>query len=405
MGPQTTEVRRDAPLAQGASVRAVLSYGFRPFFLLGAAWAVIALAAFVAALAGAVSVPAGGLALARWHAHELLFGFVVAAIAGFLLTAVPTWTSSQPVRGLPLAVLCVLWLAGRVVLWPWLGLQGSPFILVDAAFLPALAAAVGIAVVRARNYRNFQFMLFLLLLGAADCVFLATQLGWLAPLPFDPLRFAANLVLLMIAVVGGRIVPLFTRNALLRARIKVDMAPNPWLERALIAALAAVIVVDLARPESALAGGVAALAAVLLGAGLSRWHGHRTLSMPIVWILHAGYAWLAIALALKAAWLLGSVPWAANWLHALTAGAFGTMILGVTTRVALGHSGRELVVAKAIAAAYVLVITGAALRIAAPIILPAQYVAVLAAAAVAWAGAFVIFLLVYSPILVTPRRG
>ena len=126
------------------------------------------------------------------------------------------------------------------------------------------------------------------------------------------------------------------------------------------------LVADLVRPDTALAGMFAAIAAALLVAGASRWHGQRTLSMPIVWILHAGYLWIVIALALKAAWLLGGAPWAANWLHALTAGAFGTMILGVTTRVALGHSGRELVVATPIAIAYGLVIAGAALRIVAP---------------------------------------
>jgi uncharacterized protein involved in response to NO len=400
----TTQAESGA-LARGPSLSAFLSYGFRPFFLLGAAWAPIALTAFAAALAAGIALPAGGLALARWHAHEMLFGFVAAAVAGFLLTAVPTWTSSRPVSGLPLALLCALWLGARAALWPWLGLQGTPWVLLDAAFFPAVAIAIGVALVRARNYRNFQFIFALLLLAAADYVFLASHLGWLEPLPFDPLRFAANLVLLMITVVAGRIVPLFTRNALLRARVNVVIEPKPWLERASFAAVAAVVVVDLVRPDTALAGAVAAIAAVLLMAGASRWHGHRTLTMPIVWILHAGYAWIVVALALKAVWLLGGASWAANWLHALTAGAFGTMILGVSTRVALGHTGRDLAVTKAITVAYGLVIAGAVLRIAAPIVLPAFYVANIIAAAAAWAGAFVIFLLVYVPILVTPRRS
>lgn len=400
----TSHAEAGAP-ARRAGLSALLSYGFRPFFLLGGAWAPIALVAFTAALAGAVPVPVDGLVLGRWHGHEMLFGFVAAAVAGFLLTAVPTWTSSEPVRGLPLGLLCVLWLAGRVVLWPWLGLQSTPWIMLDAAFFPALAAAVGIALVRARNYRNFQFILLLLLLGAADFVFLAVHLAWIGPTPFDPLRFAANLVLLMIAVVGGRIVPLFTRNALLRARVKVTIAPRPWLERASLAAVAAVIVIDLTRPDTPAGGAAAAVAALLLGARVAGWHGHRTLGMPIVWILHAGYLWLAIALALKSAWLLGGVPWAANWLHALTAGAFGTMILGVATRVALGHAGRDLVAANAIVVAYGLVIIGAVLRIAMPALMPGLYLGGLAAAAAAWAGAFVIFVLVYAPILLAPRRG
>jgi uncharacterized protein involved in response to NO len=402
MGLQTTQGQSGAP--GRPTLSAFLSYGFRPFFLVGALWAAIAVAAFVAALSGGLHWPADALTPARWHAHEMLFGFVAAAVAGFLLTAVPTWTSSRPVSGSALALLCALWLGARAALWPWFGLQSTPWILLDAAFLPALAAAVGIALVRARNYRNFQFMLLLLLLAAADFWFLASHLGWLGPPPFDLLRFAANLVMLMITVVAGRIVPLFTRNALLRAHVKVVIEPKPWLERASFAAVVAVLIVDLVRPDTALAGVLAAIAAALLSAGVSRWYGHRTLSMPIVWILHAGYLWIVIALALKAAWLLGGFVWAANWLHALTAGAFGTMILGVTTRVALGHSGRELVVAKPIAVAYWLVIAGAALRVIAPVVLP-FYFGIIFAAAAAWALAFVIFLLVYAPILVTPRQS
>jgi uncharacterized protein involved in response to NO len=212
-----------------------------------------------------------------------------------------------------------------------------------------------------------------------------------------------NLVMLLIAIVGGRIIPAFTRNALLKSGAQCVFTPRPWLDRASLAAVAAVLGADIVRPESALAGGLAALAAGLLAARASRWHGHRTLGIPIVWILHAGFAWVYVALALKAVWLLAHAPWAANWLHALTAGAFGTMTLGVMTRVALGHTGRELVVARAIAAAYVLVIAGAALRVVGPTALPAHYVQVLATAGALWSASFVIFLAVYAPILVAPR--
>lgn len=382
---------------------ALLSYGFRPFFLLGAAWAVIALLTLLGALAFG-AWPGDAPTPARWHAHEMLFGFVAAAIAGFLLTAVPTWTGSQPIRSWPLAALAAIWLLGRAVMNPWLGIEDTPWILLDAAFLPALATAVGVSLVRARSYQNFQFMLFLMLLTVADLVFLTERLGWIGALTFDPLRFAANLVMLMIVVVGGRIIPAFTRNALLKGGVRSVITPRVWLERASVAAIAAVIILDIAAQDSPLAGWGAAIAALLVGARLSQWQGHRTLSMPIVWILHAGYGWVAVALALKAAWLLAQAPWAANWLHALTAGAFGTMILGVTTRVALGHSGRALVVARAIVAAYVLVILGAVLRIVGPIAFPAHYVALMAAALVTWVGAFVIFIVVYGPILVTPRR-
>jgi uncharacterized protein involved in response to NO len=383
---------------------ALFSYGFRPFFLLAAAWATFP----VLALLGGIALgawPGEALPLARWHGHEMLFGFVAATIAGFLLTAVPAWTGSRPVSGVPLAALAVLWLAGRVAMSPLPGIQGTPWLLLDAAFFPALAIVLAVPLVRTRNYRNLQFLLMLALLASADAVFVSVQLGWLGPSPFDPLRFAANLVLLLIAVVGGRIIPAFTRNALLKSGVKCAIAPLPWLDRASIAAVAAVIVADIVRPDSGLAGGLAALAAGLLAARASRWHGHRTLRMPIVWVLHAGFGWLCVALALKATWLLAYAPWAANWLHALTAGAFGTMTLGVMTRVALGHTGRELVVARSIAAAYVLVIAGAALRVVGPTALPVYYAQVLAAAGVLWSAAFVIFLVVYAPMLVGPRPG
>jgi uncharacterized protein involved in response to NO len=380
---------------------ALFSYGFRPFFLLAAAWAAFALLALLGGLAlGAWPVDA--LPITRWHAHEMLFGFIAASIAGFLLTAVPTWTGSRPISGAALAALAGLWLAGRAAMSPWLGLQGTSWLWLDVAFLPALAVVLAVPLVRTRNYRNLQFLLVLGLLTGANSLFVGAQLGWLAPAAFDPLRFAANLVLLMIVVVGGRIIPLFTRNALLKRGVRCGFAPLPWLDWTSLAAVACVVVADVAWPDTALAGWLAALSAAFLALRASRWHGHRTARMPIVWILHAGFAWLYVALALKAVWLLGHAPWAANWLHALTAGAFGTMTLAVMTRVALGHTGRELVVARPIVAAYALVIAGAALRVVGPV-LSAYYLQAVVVAGVMWAAAFAVFLVVYAPMLVAPR--
>jgi uncharacterized protein involved in response to NO len=379
-----------------------LSHGFRPFFLLAASYAVAALVALVAGLVLGVW-PAAALPPVRWHGHEMLFGFVAAAIAGFLLTAVPTWTNRPPVAGGALAVLAAIWLAGRVVMMPGLGLQNTPVVLLDALFFPALGVAVGASLVPARNYRNWLFLAILVLFTAADLVFLCTHLGWLEPLPFDPLRLVANLVMLMIALIGGRIVPLFTRNALLRNRMTVGIAQRPWLERATFAALIGVVLLDIVRADGAAAGVLAAIAAALLATRLAHWHGHRTLQITIAWILHVGYAWLVLALALKSVWLLAAEPWAAYWLHALTAGAFGTMVLGVMTRVALGHSGRPLVVPPAITVAYLLVIGGALLRVAGPALLPTYYLPLVTVAMVCWTSAFLIFVAVYLPILIKPR--
>ena len=333
----------------------------------------------------------------------MLFGFVAAAIAGFLLTAVPTWTSRPPIAGTPLALLALLWLAGRAVMSPALGLQGTPFVFVDALFFPGVAVATGLSLVPARNFRNLPFLGVLGLLTAADLVFLSAQLKWIPAEPFDTLRLAANLAQLMIVVIGGRIIPLFTRNALTKAGVTVSITATPWLDRAALAAVAAVVAIDVVQPDRSAGGVVGLLAAALIAARLAHWHGHRTLHLPIVWVLHAGHAWVVVALGLKAAWILGGAPWAVNWLHALTAGALGTMILGVMSRVALGHTGRPLKVAVPIVAAYGLVTVGAALRVAAPALVPAYYVPSLIVAMLAWAGGFVIFLVVYLPILIAPR--
>lgn len=384
-----------------AFVRTFLSYAFRPFFLLAAIWAVLALVQTLVALAGA-GWAIDALPLFRWHGHEMIYGFVAAAIAGFLLTAAPTWTSTKPVLGLPLAGLVLLWIAGRVVVNPLTGLHATPAVILDLAFFPVLAAVLAVPLVRTRNLRNYPFVLMLALLFAADAAFHAFSAGWLA-LSFDPLRAAANLVLAIVVVVGGRIIPAFTRNALVRERVGSAIRPAPWLERASLAAIAGVVVVDVAAPETAVAGWVAAVAAVSIAARLARWEGHRTLRMPIVLILHVGYGWVAAALALKAVSLLAQAPWAANWLHAQTAGVFGTMILAVTTRVALGHTGRPLVVHPAITVAYALVVAGALVRVLGPGLLPLGAVHVLACAMVLWAGAFAIFLAIYAPILLGPR--
>lgn len=392
----------DVPPPPRPSRSAFLSYGFRPFFLLAALSSVLTLAVLAGSL-WLAAWPSALLPPSRWHGHEMLFGFVAAAIAGFLLTAVPTWTNRPPVSGLPLAGLALLWVAGRVVWSPGLMLLNTPLTLIDGLFFPALGVAVGLPLVRTRNFRNLPFLLILALLTAANLLFILTHLGRIPALLFDPLRFAANLAQLMIAVIGGRIVPLFTRNALAKAGVAVSITPAVWLDRAALAAVTAVIAFDVLEPDGRTAGVTALAAAALLAARLVRWHGHRTLRMPIVWVLHVGYAWVVAALALKAAWILGGAAWAATWLHALTAGAFGTMILGVMTRVALGHTGRPLQVSTPIAVAYILVSVGAVLRITAPVVAPDHYLQSLTAAMAVWASAFVVFIAVYWRVLVSPR--
>ncbi len=380
----------------------LFAYGFRPFFLLAGIWAVVPLAT-VAWFLHSGTWPADDIALFAWHGHEMIFGFAAAAICGFLLTAVPSWTGTPRVSGMPLAGLVALWIFGRIESFPLAASSQPVAELLAMGLFPALAAVVGIPLVRARNYRNLPFLAFLGALFLADLMFQAPRFDWIEHAPFDALRFGVNVVLLMVVVVGGRIVPAFTRNTLISMGRSAPIASRAWLDRSAIAAAVTVVLADTFAPATQLAGAVAAVAALLLALRLSGWSGRRALDVPLLWVLHLGYAWLVLGLALKALWLLGGFGWAANWLHAITTGAFGTMILGVMTRATLGHTGRNLAISKPIVVAYLLVSLAAALRIWGPWLEPERYWPMLALAVVAWIGAYAIFLLLFGPILLARR--
>ncbi len=380
---------------------ALFDYGFRPFFLLAGLQAIAAVAIWLLALS------TGGWAEAdpqpqHWHAHEMLFGFVAAAIAGFLLTAVPNWTGRSGYSGAPLIALVALWLAGRLVMALAGGLPAPLTAVVDLAFFPALAAVVAPSVIKARRLHNLPFLLFLALLFTANLLFHLEWLGWTTASLQAGVLLAADIVALMIVVVGGRIVPAFTLNGLRRTRRPVTIPALPWLDRAAIGSAALVLLVDLAAPETAIAGAAALAAARLNGARLARWRGHRTMGEPILWVLHLGYAWIVIGFALKAAWLLTGAEFAALWVHALTVGGFATMILAVMTRASLGHTGRPLVAPKPVVLSYLLITLAAALRVFGPSLGFDRLTSVSAAGA-CWLGAFLLFVAVYAPILARPR--
>lgn len=390
-------------VSSSAISRLVLfAYGFRAFFLLAGIYAIVPTGTLYWATTSG-QWPEGALPPFAWHGHEMLFGFVAAAIAGFLLTAVPTWTGTRAVSGLPLIGLALLWLAGRVVMSPWV--QSSNVLLqtISVGFFPVLAATVAIPLVHTRNLRNLPFILLLLTLFLADAAFHARYFDWVESAPIDGLRLTINTVTLMIVVVGGRITPAFTRNALAAIRRDVTIRSYPLLDRATIAAVVAVLLGDLFAVDSPLTGWFAVVAAGLLLWRLSGWGGLRTLDIPLLWVLHLGTLWLVVALGLKGLWLLGGFGWATNWVHAFTAGTFGTMILGVMSRVALGHTGRPLVIARVVIVAYVLVSAAALIRVFGPWLVPRYYAGVLAASIAVWAAAFLIFLAVYVPVLCRPR--
>jgi uncharacterized protein involved in response to NO len=332
----------------------------------------------------------------------MLFGFIAAAIAGFLLTAVPSWTGSRGFAGRPLLALTALWLLGRVlvatsVVWPQSLVAG-----IDLLFLPAVAGFVLPPIVRSGN-RNTPLLAVLLALWATDVAFYWGLIHEDADLGRHALIIGIDVVMLLITIIGGRIIPAFT-NAANRQRAVAPVTPV-WRAStpSAVGAMLAVTIVDLIRPDSHIAGAAAAAAAMIQTARLAQWQGWRTLRVPLVWVLHLGYLWLCVGLALKAFALLTGLGFSLFYLHAFTIGAATTMIAAVMTRASLGHTGRPLVANRQTSCAYGLLTAAAAVRVFGPSLLPLPYIATIVLAALLWTGAFVLFLIVYAPVLLSPR--
>ncbi|MDX2142382.1 MAG: NnrS family protein [Rhodospirillaceae bacterium] len=378
---------------------AIWSWGFRPFFFGAGAWACAALAIWLAAFYGLIEPPIGRDA-ASWHAHEMIFGFAVAAVAGFLLTAVPNWTSRLPVMGAPLALLFGAWLAGRLATLTagWTGL--GPAMAVDVAFLLLLSAVIAREVVSGRNWRNLPVSVVLVLLAVANALDHLAALEILADRALGQ-RLALALVAVLIALIGGRIVPSFTRNWLKRRGAANLPAEHGLIDRFGIAVVALAAAAWAFRPDHAATGGLMLLAGTATLMRLARWQGWATGPEALVWVLHLGYAWLGVGLCLLGASILwADVPYFAA-VHALTAGAVGTMTLAVMTRATLGHTGRELIAGPATTAVYGLVTLAAILRVASGFADPDGIL--LPASGVAWMAAFGLFVVAYAPLWLRPR--
>lgn len=337
-----------------------------------------------------------------WHAHEMLFGFIAAALAGFLLTAVPSWTGQRGFAGWPLALLAGLWLVGRLLTassahWP-LGVCAA----VDLAFLPALAAYLAPPLLRSRN-RNTKLLMVLAALSLANASFYWGMAHADPGLARRAVVAGVDLVLLLVTIVGGRIVPAFTGSALKQQGRDSLVRTARVVDAIAVIAMAGVLLIDVALPNGRAAGSMALIASAAQLARLGQWQSFRTLRLPIVWILHLAYAWLPIGLALKALALLTNCGVGLSWMHALIIGAAATMIIGVMTRASLGHTGRPLVVSRTIVVAYVLLTVATLVRTLGPGIPALSYAQVIAVAAIFWTGAFGLFLWVYAPILVQPR--
>ncbi len=368
--------------------------GFRPFFLLAALAACAIVPVWLLVLFGYLQPHFPGDA-AAWHAHEMLFGFAVAVIAGFLLTAVGNWTGRETLVGGKLLALSGLWLLGRL---------GPAFpriaMVADLAFLPLLGVILARPLIATGNRRNFVMLGVLGALFAANLAMHLDALGLAAAgTAHRAATVAVDVIVLLCLLIGGRVIPMFTRNTTGES----TLTSPPALDAAAGGAMLVVTLVDVVRPGSTLAAVTSGIAATATLVRLGYWRSVRTLRHPLLWILHLGTAWIALGLGLRTAPLLGIAVTGSLATHALTVGAIGALTLGMMARVALGHTGRPLAPPRAMTAGFVFVTLAALVRVGGPLASPNLYAPALVVSGALWTAAFAIYALAYTPILLRPR--
>jgi uncharacterized protein involved in response to NO len=364
---------------------------FRPFYLLAGLFAAIAVPVWAVGYSGAIELPMPGI---WWHAHEMIFGFAVAVIIGFLFTAGRNWTGLDTPAGKPLMVLAAVWLAGRLAMA--FG-SGAWVAVVDMAFLPVAAGMLLRVLIKAKSKRNYFIGVLPAVLSLANLVFHLAVLEVIAVDPLMAMHFALGLVVVLETVVGGRVIPMFTFNAV-RGIKQWRNAKLDWA--AAIATGVALLLWSLGA--GAWAGVVSLLAAVLQAMRLGGWNPWATRGMPILWILHLAYLWIPLGLALIALTQFGVLPRSAG-IHALAIGATGGLIIGMMTRTALGHTGRMLVAGRIEAFAYALVLSAALVRVVTVAVIPAAQMGGVHAAATLWSLGFLLFVWRYAPFLIRAR--
>lgn len=372
---------------------ALFTYGFRPFFLGAALWAGAAMVLWIAMLSGA-EIPTH-LDPVSWHAHAFLFGYLGAVIAGFLLTAVPNWTGRLPITGWPLAMIFALWIIGRGAMLASAYLPPALAVLLDLAYLLILAGALTREIFAGRNWRNLMVvgMLGIFILGNGLFHLEAAQGD--SPAYGYGLRIGLGAALMMIALIGGRIIPSFTRNWLVKqGKMLLPTPPMQALDKGALLVLALALSVWIAAPETPVCRALLAVAGLGQAIRLLRWQGQQTGAEPLVWILHLGFAFLPLGAFVLA---IGHAPGAAQ--HLWMAGAIGLMTLAVMTRASLGHTGQTLAAGSGTCALYLLLLGAVIGRW-----LVGYGAPLLWASGLAWITAFWGFALIYGPLLLSARK-
>lgn len=389
--PIFSEVKAAAQKPKGWPV---LRLGFRPFYLGGTLTATLGISLWLAIFMGGMPFNPATPAL-LWHVHEMLFGFAVAIIIGFLLTAGKNWTGLSTPRGASLGALALLWLGARVT-----AVTGPTplYAVLDQTLLPLVTLILARLLLQAKNYRNLPLVLILALLATANLVFHLANLGVLGVPAMTPLHAALGLIIMIESVIAGRVVPAFTMSALPGLRIQTSSAR----EQLTLGLTAVGLLSWLVVPAGSWGFGLLLAAALLHAIRLWHWRPLRTRHQPILWILHLSYAWIALGLLLLALAQMGWLPVSAG-VHALAVGATGGLIIGMVTRTARGHTGRPLALSRLEVAACALVIAAAVLRVVLPLMLPGLHFAALVLSATAWSAGFLIYLWVYAPWLTQTR--
>jgi uncharacterized protein involved in response to NO len=382
------------------STPVLLSYAFRPVFLLSGFFAMFVLLVWVMTLHG--SGFAGVTPF--WHSHEMLIGFAVAAVAGFSLTAVANWTGRPAIHGAPLALLVTCWLAGRLAMLLMAWLPTSLVFMLDMLFPILLCYLLGREIIAGRSRRNYPLIAIMVVVVCLNALYHFGTSQWLAGSDRLAIYLLIHTLLLLVTIIAGRITPAFTGNWLrqqgsVQKPVDTELVTKVALWLTLVTGLAASFL-----PMHPITGGLAFSAALVHGFRLSRWKAFATISNPLLFVLHAAYLWMPVGYALLGCSVFGWFFTPTTALHALTMGAVSSMVLAVTTRVSLGHTGRPLQAARLTVLAYWLLLLAVLVRVLGPLS-GADYLPMIDLSAAAWISSFAIFCWVYWPILTRPNAG
>lgn len=390
---QTILLKLEEPGPRKGQPLALWQLGFRPFYLLASVFAALSVLIWVAQVAG--WLPVAVLPGVVGHAHEMVFGYALAVVVGFLFTAGRNWSGQATPSGAALMALAGLWLVARVLaLTPWIAAAA----VANVAFAWLSAAGLARALVRGGSQRNYFFVGLLVVMGLGSLAVHLSAMGMLALPAWAGLQLGLDVVLFIMVVMGGRVIPMFTNNG-----VPGTLATRKaWLEKLSLGAVLAILAADLVGLNGPLMAVLLLVAAGAHGGRLAWWQPWRTLRTPLVWILHLAYAWIVLHLALRGAAQLGWVS-ASVAAHALTAGAVGGLTLGMMTRTARGHTARPLRADRHDVAIYWLVTLAALVRVGVPLLWPSGYVDGLVVSALMWLAAFLVYAVHYGPWLLQPR--